>query len=208
MKSLTLYDLLVAWQAGHMSYREALHLSQIETLDELYDAAALNGVQIRTTMTPEEIAMGEIVGKLLADALSSPRSNQPSRPQFKFTDVMLDYPEIRREILKTFPPHYELPKFDIPRFWSNPGLTDPTRIVSLIIANPTMADLARAIHAYGPDLAIECAKNMIENGSLDANRTEYTLNLLKLALEGVAEAASEIKVANLLKHAPDARSQT
>jgi hypothetical protein len=62
---LSLHDILVAWQAGEISYRTALDLTQIDTLDELYQAAALSGVALRTNLTADEKAMAEIVAPLI-----------------------------------------------------------------------------------------------------------------------------------------------
>ncbi|MBC7987380.1 MAG: hypothetical protein H7X93_12050 [Sphingomonadaceae bacterium] len=61
----SLYTILVAWQAGEFGYREALTLSNIDTLDELYDAAHLSGVPIRTKLLPDEEVMARRVGALL-----------------------------------------------------------------------------------------------------------------------------------------------
>lgn len=65
MRLLTLHDILVAWQAGEIGYRRALQLAQIDTLDELYDAAQLSGVAIRTRLTLDEEAMANIVADLI-----------------------------------------------------------------------------------------------------------------------------------------------
>lgn len=62
---LTLHDILVAWQAGEIGYRRALQLSKIDTLDELYEAAALSGVQVRTKLTSDEQAMAQVVADLI-----------------------------------------------------------------------------------------------------------------------------------------------
>lgn len=51
MRLMTLRDILVAWQAGDIGYRRAMDLAQIDTLDELYEAAHLSGVKIRTKLT-------------------------------------------------------------------------------------------------------------------------------------------------------------
>lgn len=50
----SLHDLLVAWQAGKIGYREAMERAQIETLDELYEAAHLSGVAVSPDLTPAE----------------------------------------------------------------------------------------------------------------------------------------------------------
>lgn len=65
MRLPTLHDILVAWQADEIGYRRALQLAQIDTLDELYEAAALSGVAIRTEPTAEETAMGNLVAELI-----------------------------------------------------------------------------------------------------------------------------------------------
>lgn len=67
MRLLTLHDILVAWQADEIGYRRAMVLAQIDTLDELYEAAALSGVEIRTQLTPGESSMAKIVGELIRD---------------------------------------------------------------------------------------------------------------------------------------------
>ena len=63
----SLHDLLVAWQAGEIGYRQAMSRAKIETLDELYDAARLSGVAIGTDLTPGERASARAVADLLRD---------------------------------------------------------------------------------------------------------------------------------------------
>lgn len=65
MRLLTLHDILIAWQGGEIGYRRAMQLAQIETLDELYEAAHNSGVAIRTTLTSDEEAMARIVADLI-----------------------------------------------------------------------------------------------------------------------------------------------
>lgn len=65
MKTATLFEILTAWQAGKIGYRHAMQLAQIDTLDELYDAAVLSDVEIRTKLTSDEEAMGRIVAELI-----------------------------------------------------------------------------------------------------------------------------------------------
>lgn len=64
-KLLALHDILTAWQAGEIGYRRALELSQIETLDELYEAAELSNVPIRDRPNPDEIASARLVADLV-----------------------------------------------------------------------------------------------------------------------------------------------
>lgn len=63
MRLATLNDILMAWQGAQIGYRRALDLAQIDTLGELYEAAILSGVEIRTFLTREELAMAEIVAR-------------------------------------------------------------------------------------------------------------------------------------------------
>lgn len=110
----------------------------------------------------------------------------------EFTAQFPSYEEMRQTILGCFPPTEQRPDFDLPRFWSNPALSDPDRILALILANPTMADLGRAIHAYGPDRVVTCLTRMVKEGALEGVRLFYTIRLVKLALEGVADAALRV----------------
>ena len=63
----SLYDLLVAWQAGEIGYREAMSRAGVDTLDELYDAAKLSGVTIRGDLTAAELSQASLVASLLRD---------------------------------------------------------------------------------------------------------------------------------------------
>lgn len=65
MRLLTLHDILVAWQAGEIGYRRALQLAQIDTLDELYEAAHDSRVPISSKLTSDEEAMAGIVADLI-----------------------------------------------------------------------------------------------------------------------------------------------
>ena len=64
----TLHDILVAWQAGELGYRDAMRLAGADTLDGLYDAAHLSGVPIRPGLNPEERAQGKVAAPLLRAA--------------------------------------------------------------------------------------------------------------------------------------------
>ncbi len=65
MRLVTLHDILVAWQSDRIGYRQAMQLAQIDTLDELYEAAHLSGVGIRSELSPDEAAMADIVADLI-----------------------------------------------------------------------------------------------------------------------------------------------
>lgn len=70
MRLLTLHDVLTAWQNGYIGYREALERAHIDTLDELYEAAANSGVPIRTKLSADEAHMAHIVAPLIKQNLS------------------------------------------------------------------------------------------------------------------------------------------
>lgn len=65
MELLTLHDILIAWQEDSIDYREAMRLAKIDTLDELYDAAELSGVQIRTRLDELEDRQADLVADLI-----------------------------------------------------------------------------------------------------------------------------------------------
>lgn len=71
MRLLTLHDVLTAWQNGDISYREALERAHIDTLDELYEAAANSGVSVRTQLTPDETKMAHLVAPLIKQIISA-----------------------------------------------------------------------------------------------------------------------------------------
>lgn len=62
---VSLHSILTAWQAGEIDYRQALELADIDTLDELYEAADLSNVPIRTRTKPIEGAQAEIVADVI-----------------------------------------------------------------------------------------------------------------------------------------------
>lgn len=65
MELLTLYDILVAWQDDRIDYREAMRLAKIDTLDELYEAAELSDVEIRTKLHGFEDRQADLVADLI-----------------------------------------------------------------------------------------------------------------------------------------------
>ena len=65
MTVMSLHDILAAWQAGRIDYREAMDRARIDTLDELYHAAAHSGVDIRTEPSDHELRQAEIVAELI-----------------------------------------------------------------------------------------------------------------------------------------------
>lgn len=67
IRPASLYDILVAWQADEIGYREALERAKLDTLDELYDAAELSGVPLSIDLKPAELEQARVVGAILRD---------------------------------------------------------------------------------------------------------------------------------------------
>ncbi len=57
-------DILHAWQAGDIGYREAMHLTASESLFELYQACRSSGVPLRKQCTRHELG---VVDRIVAD---------------------------------------------------------------------------------------------------------------------------------------------
>lgn len=65
----SLYEILIAWQAEEIGYREALARTKLDTLDELYEAAELSGVPLSSELDPAEREQALAVAELLRDQL-------------------------------------------------------------------------------------------------------------------------------------------
>ena len=65
---IALNDVLRAWQAGRIRYRDAMRRAGAETLDELYDAAWLSRVPLRAEMLPEEREQASRVAPIIRAA--------------------------------------------------------------------------------------------------------------------------------------------
>lgn len=65
MESASLHDILTAWRDGRIDYRRALDLAQIDTLGELYKAADLSGVDLRSPPSEHELRQAEVVANLI-----------------------------------------------------------------------------------------------------------------------------------------------
>lgn len=70
---IALNDVLRAWQDGRIDYREAMRLSGADTLNELYEAAHLSRVPIRTTFTAGELAHGREVAPIIREGITAAR---------------------------------------------------------------------------------------------------------------------------------------
>lgn len=97
-----------------------------------------------------------------------------------------------RLIERAFPPSRRRPSFDVPRFWSNPDLQDPTRITALVLERPTIEDLARTVVAYGGRHVLEVLLSLRDEGEFTQYQYESALDLTRSAIKGVADAAREV----------------
>jgi hypothetical protein len=66
----SLHDILTAWQAGAIGYREALERAKLDSLEELYEAAELSGVALSTDLDPTERDVARRIGQVLRDLRS------------------------------------------------------------------------------------------------------------------------------------------
>lgn len=53
------YEALEAWQQGEITYRRAMRLVGVDTIDDLYAAAHSSGVSIRQEVLPSEIELAD-----------------------------------------------------------------------------------------------------------------------------------------------------
>jgi hypothetical protein len=53
------FEALVAWQQGEITYRRALRLVGVDTIADLYAAAHSSGVPIRLTLSDREIYLSD-----------------------------------------------------------------------------------------------------------------------------------------------------
>lgn len=61
LKKAPPHDILLAWQAGDIGYREAMELTASESLFELYEACRSSGVPLRKRLTRHELDVVEAV---------------------------------------------------------------------------------------------------------------------------------------------------
>jgi hypothetical protein len=65
---ITLNDILTAWQAGRIGYRQAMDWTDIDSLGGLYEAARMSGVPVRKTLSEREAERTEAIAQVLRDA--------------------------------------------------------------------------------------------------------------------------------------------
>lgn len=81
------------------------------------------------------------------------------------------------------------PRFDIPRFWSNPDLSDPYTISALVMKKPTMRDVARTVLAYGSGPATRALEELEIEGEIPQEVAQQSKRMLSNARTGFAHAA-------------------
>lgn len=95
-------------------------------------------------------------------------------------------------IAKAFPPSGLIPRFDVPRFWSNTKLEDPDTIIALVLERPTTEDLARTIVAFGAHRVLDVFERLVAEGEIAPLRAQRTEAWLGPILKGVADAARQL----------------
>lgn len=95
-------------------------------------------------------------------------------------------------VSRVFPPSTMRPRLDVPRFWSNPGLDDPDRIIALVLERPSIEDLARIIVAYGGERVLRVLDDLKKSGEFTSYQHGVALDLVGSAIRGVADAAREL----------------
>jgi hypothetical protein len=87
-------------------------------------------------------------------------------------------------------PTQKPPALDVPRYWSHPSLADPQIISALVVANPTVRNIASTLVSYGRkrvESALEAAK---EEGSLNPFVEAISRRMIESAWAGIADAAA------------------
>lgn len=82
------------------------------------------------------------------------------------------------------------PRFDVPRFWSNPDLADPLVISALVVRNPTMRDVARLVIAYGANPALRAVEMLVDEGEITERAAARASRMIENARIGLAHAAA------------------
>jgi len=67
---MSVHDALEAWQAGEITSRKAMALTDAENLLELYAFASTCGVEIRRGLTPAEAAAAETATQSIKSAMA------------------------------------------------------------------------------------------------------------------------------------------
>lgn len=104
-------------------------------------------------------------------------------------------PEDLAAIFKAFPPSEEIPRFDVPRFWSNTKLSDPDTIIALVLDKPTTEDLARTIVAFGAQRVLDVFNQLRIAEVISPVRAQRTEAWMGPIIRGVADAARQLNPA-------------
>ena len=75
---LSVHDALEAWQAGDLSSSRAMALTAAENIMELYAFASTCGVEIRTKMTPAELAAADAATASVRATMMEPAPSESS----------------------------------------------------------------------------------------------------------------------------------
>lgn len=87
-------------------------------------------------------------------------------------------------------PSQERPRFDTPRFWSNPDLSDPLTISALVVRNPTVRDVARMVIAYGSGPAEKAMAELSAEGRMSSDAVERAKRMIANTKVGLVNVAN------------------
>jgi len=78
---MSVHDALEAWQAGEITSRRAMALTDAVSVIELYAFASTCGVEIRRELTPAEAAAAEAATQSIQNVMEDiPQENSTSMP--------------------------------------------------------------------------------------------------------------------------------
>jgi hypothetical protein len=75
----SLYDILTAWQAGSLTAAKAMRRAGLQTVGELYAAAASSGVRLRRHLLPAEQAAAVAATKAIRNKIGKAKQIEAQR---------------------------------------------------------------------------------------------------------------------------------
>lgn len=73
----TLHEVLVAWQAGRLTARQAMYLCGLEGFADLYAAASSSGVPLRKTLLPAEKKAANLATAAIRNRMAMEGKDRP-----------------------------------------------------------------------------------------------------------------------------------
>jgi hypothetical protein len=89
-------------------------------------------------------------------------------------------------------PSEERPRFEKPRFWSNPDLMDPMVISAIVLSKPTIRDITRILLAYGRRTVEDAFEAARADGAMSAPVQATARRMIDNAWIGIGNAARRV----------------